>query len=92
MIELPKKFKEEMKELLGEEYPVYLATYDQPVRQGLRFNSRKLTKEKWEAMDPFGSQPVPWTKNGYFVEKEKDKEEPYTPEESWIRQNEGNWL
>lgn len=74
MIELPKKFKEEMKELLGEEYPVYLATYDQPVRQGLRFNSRKLTKEKWEAMDPFGSQPVPWTKNGYFVEKEKGEE------------------
>lgn len=25
-------------------------------------------------------------------EKPKDKEEPYTPEESWIRQNEGNWL
>ena len=74
MIELPKKFKEEMKELLGEGYPVYLATYDQPVRQGLRFNSRKLTKEKWEAMDPFGSQPVPWTKNGYFVEKEKGEE------------------
>ena len=25
-------------------------------------------------------------------EKPKEKEEPYTPEESWIRQNEGNWL
>ena len=34
MIELPKAFIEEMKELLGEEYPAYLATYERPVRQG----------------------------------------------------------
>ncbi|HJC09885.1 MAG TPA: RsmB/NOP family class I SAM-dependent RNA methyltransferase [Candidatus Blautia merdigallinarum] len=79
MIELPKEFKEEMKGLLGEEYPAYLATYDRPVRQGLRFNSRKLTKEKWEAMDPFGSQPVPWTENGYFIEKEQGEEKGFGP-------------
>ena len=53
MIELPKAFTDEMKELLGEEYPAYLATYERPVRQGLRINSRKLTREKWEAIDPF---------------------------------------
>ena len=60
MIELPKAFIEEMKELLGEEYPAYLATYERPVRQGLRINLQKLIQEKWEALDPFGCEPVPW--------------------------------
>ena len=36
-----------------------------------------------------------WGRSLYLTETEekpKEKEEPYTPEESWIRQNEGNWL
>lgn len=74
MIELPKAFKEEMKELLGEEYPAYLATYEQPVRQGLRINSWKLTKKKWEVLDPFGCHQVPWIENGYYTEKEEGAE------------------
>ena len=79
MIELPKAFTEEMKELLGEEYPAYLATYERPVRQGLRINLRKLTQEKWEALDPFGCEPVPWIQNGYYTEKEEGEEKGFGP-------------
>lgn len=79
MIELPKAFIEEMKELLGEEYPAYLATYERPVRQGLRINLRKLTQEKWEALDPFGCEPVPWIQNGYYTEKEEGEEKGFGP-------------
>ena len=79
MIELPKAFTEEMKELLGEEYPAYLATYERPVRQGLRINLQKLTQEKWEALDPFGCEPVPWIQNGYYTEKEEGEEKGFGP-------------
>ena len=79
MIELPKAFIEEMKELLGEEYPAYLATYERSVRQGLRINLRKLTQEKWEALDPFGCEPVPWIQNGYYTEKEEGEEKGFGP-------------
>lgn len=79
MIELPKAFIEEMKELLGEEYPAYLATYERPVRQGLRINLQKLTQEKWEALDPFGCEPVPWIQNGYYMEKEEGEEKGFGP-------------
>ena len=79
MIELPKAFIEEMKELLGEEYPAYLATYERPVRQGLRINLQKLTQEKWEALDPFGCEPVPWIQNGYYTEKEEGEEKGFGP-------------
>ena len=79
MIELPIAFREEMKELLGEEYPAYLAAYERPVRQGFRLNSRKLTKEKWESINPFGGERVPWTQNGYYIENEWGKEKGVSP-------------
>ena len=44
MITLPQRFKERMKELLGEEYSAFEASYEQEKVQGLRFNSLK-TKE-----------------------------------------------
>ena len=52
MIELPKAFIEEMKELLGEEYPAYLATYERPVRQGA---ADKFTETDTGKMGGFGS-------------------------------------
>ena len=67
MIELPRAFKEEMKALLGEEYPAYLSTYERPVRQGFRLNSRKLTKEKWESIDPFGGRGFPGQKTDIIL-------------------------
>ena len=48
MITLPQRFKERMKELLGEEYSAFEASYEQEKVQGLRFNSLK-TKEGREA-------------------------------------------
>lgn len=76
MINLPKAYEEEMRSLLGTEYEDYLETYHHPVRQGLRFNPYKLTKEEWEAITPFGCVQVPWVKNGYYIQAEKGEEGP----------------
>ena len=37
--ELPEEFLEKMKQFLGEEYPEYLASYEEEPRSGLRVNT-----------------------------------------------------
>ena len=81
MTELPQRFKERMRELLGNEYEAFEASYEQEKVQGLRFNSLK-TKEgreyDWEekgvkSLAEKTSQvlqmeltPVSWVKEGYY--------------------------
>ena len=38
-MELPSNYLEEMKELLGDQYEAYLASFEQKTRQGLRVNT-----------------------------------------------------
>lgn len=81
MTELPQRFKERMRELLGNEYEAFEASYEQEKVQGLRFNSLK-TKEgrepDWEeaGVKTLAAEtakllnmeltPVPWVKEGYY--------------------------
>ena len=81
MTELPQRFKECMRELLGNEYEAFEASYEQEKVQGLRFNSLK-TKEgrepDWEeaGVKTLAAEtakllnmeltPVPWVKEGYY--------------------------
>ena len=44
--ELPEEFLEKMKQFLGEEYPEYLASYEEEPRSGLRVNTGRLTPEQ----------------------------------------------
>lgn len=41
-MELPSNYLEEMKELLGDQYEAYLASFEQKTRQGLRVNTAKI--------------------------------------------------
>ena len=44
-MELPSNYLEEMKELLGDQYEAYLASFEQKTRQGLRVNTAKIAPE-----------------------------------------------
>ncbi len=81
MIMLPQRFKERMRELLGEEYSAFEASYEQEKVQGLRFNSLKTEEGKasdWEEMGvkalaektakilDIELTPVLWVKEGYY--------------------------
>ena len=50
---LPEKFLDEMKELLGDEYEAFLASYDEEHMRGMRCNSLKLTPSEFEEKAPF---------------------------------------
>lgn len=64
---LPEAFLRRMKDLLGEEYPAFLASYDRPRAVGLRFNPLKA--EEFPSL-PFLEAPVPWEKNGFYYDPE----------------------
>lgn len=67
MINLPEEYEKEMRSLLGAEFEEYKKIYEQPVRQGLRFNPYKLTKPVWEEIMPFEKEEIPWVENGYYI-------------------------
>lgn len=72
-LNLPDKFQHAMKELLGAEmYPAFLASYDRPVRAGLRVNTTKISPEEFAASSGFHLEPIPWIENGFYYGSEDD--------------------
>jgi 16S rRNA C967 or C1407 C5-methylase (RsmB/RsmF family)/NOL1/NOP2/fmu family ribosome biogenesis protein len=62
---LPPAFLERMQALLGDEFPDFVASYDQPAHIGLRVNTLKLTPEQFTGLSPFLLEPVPWCPSGF---------------------------
>lgn len=70
-LKLPKKFDDRMKKLLGEEYHLFIECFEKEYNTGLRVNNLKLTTEEFERISPYKVSPVPWTKNGFYYNKEE---------------------
>lgn len=69
-MELPVKFKEQMKELLQEEYGDYLQSFDHDRYYGLRVNTLKISVEEFLKISPFKLKPIPWTNDGFYYSSE----------------------
>lgn len=65
---LPEAFLERMKKLLGEEYALFLAAYQNPRTQGLRLNELKGEREELEKSCGlyFNLEPIAWAKDGFY--------------------------
>lgn len=69
MTGLPELFAERMKELLGEEYEAFEASYGNERSQGLRANLLKGDKEQFAKLaDRFGLRPVAWAEEGFYYD------------------------
>ena len=67
---LPIQFTERMKNMLGDEYEAFEASYALEKKQALRFNPLKGDKEAFLEKVPFSLSKVEWSQNGYYYEKE----------------------
>lgn len=77
-MKLPESFITEVKELLFEELPDYLACLEEKHRCGLRVNTLKLTSEKFLSLSPFSLKQIPFIPNGfYYEEKEQPARHPF---------------
>lgn len=69
-MKLPGKFLADMEALLGLEYEDWLAAMEHPPAAGLRINTMKLNRTRWEdGQCPFPISAVPWAANGYYLEE-----------------------
>ena len=69
-MELPVKFCEEMKRILGDEYDAYLASMTEERKYGLRVNTAKISVEEFEKISPFPLTKIPYVDNGFYYDSE----------------------
>ena len=62
---LPEEFTERMRDMLGEEYPAFIKSYEESAVRSLRFNPLKGEREDFLEKSPFALSPVLWEKNGF---------------------------
>ncbi len=75
---LPQAFLQRMKEMLGEEYPLFLESYKETKNQALRLNPLKGEGGRFLELSPFLMEPVLWEENGYYYdENHKPGKHPY---------------
>lgn len=87
-MELPVKFKEQMKELLQDEYEDYLQSFDHERYYGLRVNTLKISVEEFLKISPFKLKPIPWTNDGfYYSSEDKPSKHPTTMQAFTIFKN-----
>ena len=66
---LPEQFLDRMKQMLGDEFPAFLESYEQEKYQALRINPQKTTIASFIEKSPFLRKTVPWEKNGFYYDK-----------------------
>lgn len=65
---LPQEFLDRMQQMLGEEYPAFLESYEEERYQALRVNELKGSRETFLEKTPFSLRQVPWETNGFYYE------------------------
>ena len=68
-MELPLKYTEKMKTLLGEAFDEYMASFDDSRFYGLRINTLKLSAEEFEKKNIFSLKKVHWCDTGFYYEE-----------------------
>ena len=76
--QLPEEFLSRMKDMLQEEYPAFMESYQNPRHFGLRVNTKKISVEDFLKISPFHLTPVPWIRNGfYYAEEDRPSRHPH---------------
>ena len=67
MTELPESFKEEMKTILKNDYPLYEKCFGEDAFRGISVNRLKTTPEKLIGLLPFEVSKSPFYRDGYYI-------------------------
>ena len=65
--DLPDKYIESMRELLGDEFNEYLESLGKKYVSGLRVNNLKISNEELLKLLDKKLRPVPWITNGFYT-------------------------
>ncbi len=70
-MELPEDFLVRMQGTLKEEYPDFLACYDNPPYRGIHVNTLKTSSDEIRKRWPYELQQTKWDSNGFYIKDEK---------------------
>lgn len=65
-MQLPVDFEKRMRDMLGNEYDSFIATYNEDRAYGIRYNPLKITREAFEEIVAAATERVPWAEEGYY--------------------------
>lgn len=68
-MKLPQEFKDKMKNILKEEYALFIDSLSKERYYGLRVNTLKISVEDFLKISPFKLERVLWTKDGFYYDK-----------------------
>lgn len=67
MVEIPAPFLAQLKDLLKEEFPAFVASLRREPLQGLRVNTLKTEPQALKERLPFSLEAVPWSPSGFII-------------------------
>lgn len=75
---LPIEYTERMKRLLGDDYALYEKALQQTPKRGFRVNTKRISLEEFDRINPFNTARIPSVSNGYYLlDSEKVGNHPY---------------
>ena len=77
MIQLPQKFAERMKVLLGDEYESYVESLNKAPVRAFRVNTDKISLSDFEKVNPFNTEKIPYVEIGFYFTDENIGNLPY---------------
>ena len=66
MMQLPEKYLNEMKNILKDEFDLYLNSFNKEHITSLRVNESKISIEEFLKIFPYPLEQVPWCHNGFY--------------------------
>ena len=77
MKELPIKFTERMKALLGDDFQSFLNAYTETPVRAFRVNTDKISVDEFLKVNPFNTEKIPYVENGFYFTDEKIGNHPF---------------
>jgi len=77
MTNLPTAFLCRMKELLKEDFDLFINELSTPSKKAFRVNTEKISLEEFEKICPFKIEKIPFSTNGYYFVHEKIGNHPF---------------
>lgn len=66
---LPKKFLDQMKEILNDEYESFIKSYEDEKTSGIRINTLKINKKDFLNLNLCELEEIPWCSEGFYYDK-----------------------
>ena len=74
---LPSEFTSRMKDLLGDDYDNFIASFDEAPVRSFRVNTKKISEKDFLSINPFGGEKIEYAENAYYFDFDGIGNHPY---------------